>query len=111
MLTPSWGEHGGKVVIDVKGAVKHLLAAGAKVIEVVLCRGGVGGHLLAGRHLDVLHVLLQVGEVDAHVVEGEREVQDVGVIPTIQLRPVMGNPADSLNIPDKTINVENLVTS
>ena len=50
----------------------------------------------------MLHVLLQVGEVDAHVVEGEREVQDVGVIPPVQLRPVMRNPDDGLNIPSTT---------
>ena len=72
------------------------------MIEVVLGGGGVGGNLLVGRHLDVLHVLLQVGEVDAHVVEGEREVLDVGVIPPIQLRPVMRNPDDGLNIPSTT---------
>ena len=51
----------------------------------------------------MLHVLLEVREVDAHVVEGEREVLNVGVIPPIQLRPVMRIPADGLNIPRTSV--------
>ena len=79
--------------------MKHLLAAWPQVIEVILAWGGVLRHLLAWRHLDVLHVLLQVGEVDANVVKGERQVQDVRVIPPVQLRPVVRYPPDGLNIP------------
>lgn len=81
--------------------MKYLLAAWPQVIEVILGRGGVLRHLLARRHLYVLYVLLQVGEVDADVVEGERQVQDVRVISPVQLRPVMRYPPNGLNIPRK----------
>ena len=45
--------------------------------KLILGRGGVLRHLLAWRHLDVLHVLLQVGEVDADVVKGEIAFENI----------------------------------
>ena len=69
--------------------MQHLLAAWPQVVEVVLGGGGISRHLLNRWHLEVLDILLQVGEVDPNVIEGEGEVQGIGVISAVELCPVV----------------------
>lgn len=73
------------------------------MVEVILGGDGVLGHLRGGGDLYVLHELLEVGDVDAEVVEGEGEVQHVGVRPPVHLGSVAGHAADGVDVPGVSI--------
>ena len=57
--------------------MENFLAAGPEVVEIVLARSGEHGHILGGGNLEMLDILLQVGDVDAEIIKGEGKVQDV----------------------------------
>ena len=81
-----------------QGAVQHLLAPRPQVVENVLRGCRVGGHILGWSDLNMLDILLQIGDIDTKIVKCESKVKDVRLISPIQLRSVLRYSSNCCNV-------------